>query len=408
MAERTVLRMLVVGMKWPPETFLARLLAGLSGRGFELTIAGPTRPRDKRFRELGFRWLSLPSWNRPWPLRLLGAVRVVSAAAVRAAPDLARRLGRAASMTGGGRVDRLVQIAPFAGRRWDLIYFPWNASAIAMLPLFDLGMPVVVSCRGSQLNVAPHNPTRASIREGLKETFRRAALVHCVSQNIHEEARRYGLDPAKAQIIRPAVDTAFFCPADPEVSRSSVPRPFRIITTGNLIWRKGHEFALTAVAQLKARGVPVRFEIVGEGPERQRVSYTVRDLGVGDTVELPGHLGAEQIRDRLRRADAFFLSSVSEGISNSVLEAMACGLPVVTTDCGGMREAVDDRVEGIVVPPRESRAMADALEVLAGDAELRGRMGRAARARAVRDFDARGQLDCWEELCRRAVTGGST
>jgi colanic acid/amylovoran biosynthesis glycosyltransferase len=289
-----------------------------------------------------------------------------------------------------------------AGRRWDLIYFPWNSAAIAQLPLFDLGIPVVVSCRGAQVSIAPHNPDRLAIRVGLEETFRRAAFVHCVSRKILEEARAYGLDPNKASIIRPAVDPKFFRPRGEEADAAAA--CLRIITTGSLIWRKGHEFALLAVARLRDRGIAARMEIIGEGPERARVLYTAHDLGLDDAVTLPGRLPPEQVRDRLRAADVFLLPSLSEGISNAVLEAMACELPVVTTDCGGMGEAVDDGVEGFVVPVREPHAMAEALARLALDAGLRRQMGRAARQRVERDFDLRQQIDRWVDLCRRVVT----
>src|SRR5690606_8816581 len=77
----------------------------------------------------------------------------------------------------------------YAGRRWDVIYFPWNSAAISHLPLFELGMPVVLSCRGSQVSIAPHNPRRPELADGLRTTFQQAAALHCVSEAICEEAQ---------------------------------------------------------------------------------------------------------------------------------------------------------------------------------------------------------------------------
>jgi colanic acid/amylovoran biosynthesis glycosyltransferase len=116
------------------------------------------------------------------------------------------------------------------------------------------------------------------------------------------------------------------------------------------------------------------------------VLYTIHDLDLQDHARLLGRLPAVEVRARLQRADAFVLSSLSEGISNAVLEAMSCAVPVVTTDCGGMREAVDDGVEGFVVPVRDAATMADALQKLAASPGLRERMGRAGRARIEREF----------------------
>jgi colanic acid/amylovoran biosynthesis glycosyltransferase len=398
------IRILVLGMSWPPETFLERLLTGLAQRGFEITVSGSSRPRDAGFRQSGFRWLTIPSSNAPMPVRMVRQAASLAAAAFRSPTGIVRLSRAIEGEDGKARFRRLTQLSPLAGRLWEIIYFPWNSAAIEMLPVFDLGMPVVVSCRGSQVKVAPHNPTRTTVRDGLAATFQKASFVHCVSRDILEEACKYSLDPGKACIVRPAVDTQFFSPTQPH-GASRPGSPFRVITTGSLNWKKGHEFALVAVAQVRARGVPVRFEIVGDGPERQRILYTVDDLGLNDCVELPGRLDPGGVRDRLRAADAFLLSSVSEGISNSVLEAMACGLPVVTTDCGGLREVVTDGVEGLVVPVRNPTAMADALASLAADPTLLDRLGRAARARAEHEFKIETQLDRWDDMCRRAVAG---
>jgi glycosyltransferase involved in cell wall biosynthesis len=84
---------------------------------------------------------------------------------------------------------------------------------------------------------------------------------------------------------------------------------------------------------------------------------------------------------------------LSEGLSNAALEAMACGLPVVTTDCGGMPEAITDGVEGFVVPLRDPHAMAKALSALASDVELRRRMGKAGRDRVLKQFTLGRQIE---------------
>ena len=143
------------------------------------------------------------------------------------------------------------------------IYFPWNSGAIERMALFDLGMPVVISCRGSQVNIAPYNPARADHIQGLQATFKKAARVHCVSQDILSEALHWGLDPEKAAIIRPAVDPHFFTPGPGKRCRTE--DTFRIVSTGALIWQKGYEYALLAIQQLEAAGVPVQYQIIGDG-----------------------------------------------------------------------------------------------------------------------------------------------
>lgn len=391
-----MLSVLVVGFSWPPETFLARLFTGLAGAGFRLTLATHRRPEPGWRAQPNIDWLVTPQrGGRGLPRLASEALR----AGVSARGDLTR-LARGLPDERQARLRTWQQLLPFAGRRWDVVYFPWNSGAIHYLPLFELGMPVVVSCRGAQINIAPHNPQRAAHRDGLGATLQRATAVHCVSDAIAREAYPFGLDPARVWVIRPAVDPAVFHPP-------TVPGPgngrFRLVTTGALIWRKGYETALLAVRQLVDAGVPVQFDIIGDGPERQRVAYTVDDLDLRDHVVLHGRLTPRQVVARLQQSDVFLLTSHSEGISNAVLEAMACALPVVTTDCGGMREAVSQGVEGMLVPVADPHATAAALVQLARDAGLRRRMGQAGRRRILREFTLEEQIAQFGQLLRHAA-----
>lgn len=390
------MHLLVVGVRWPMETFLEQLLLGLTGKGFAITLASEIRPPKAWLDQTGIEWLSTPIW-RGANYGSLGHLLFQSLRSFLFEHEDMKTLLHFVA-TRSRWLDRLAfwyNLVPFTGWRGDVIYFPWNLSAVDYLPLFDLGMPAVISCRGSQISIAPYNPKRADFLPGLRSTFEKAALVHCVSQDILEKAQPLGLDPVKARVVRPAVDPNYFYPLESASSRDG---SFHVVTTGSLIWVKGLEYALTAIYLLKKVSVPVSFEIIGDGPERSRVLFTVGDLGLQDSVHLVGRLPPEQVRTHLQKADAFLLSSLSEGISNAVLEAMACGLPVVTTDCGGMREAVTDGVEGFVTPVRNSQAIAEKLAILAQDPILRSAMGRAARKRILLEFQIDEQLQCWEGI----------
>lgn len=378
---RSALHVLVVGVRWPAETFIVRLLDGLLSAGIEVTAASAQRPGLEWLKRPGFHWLPSPTTLKKALPIFAPYLAALTGAFVRSPKRFAGEL-RAAS--GGAWFQRL----PFVGRRWDVIYFPWNNAAIHYPNLFETGAPVVISCRGAQVNIAPHNPQRQAMRDGLRASFQKAALVHCVSEAIQAEAVELGLDPAKARVIRPAVDAGFFHPGDASPPHGR----FTLVTTGSLIWRKGYEFALMAFRGLLDAGVDAEFHIIGDGPERQRILFTAQDLGLHERVLLHGKLQPADVRARLQQADVFVLSSLSEGISNAALEAMSCGLPVVTTDCGGMREAVTDGVEGFVVPVRDPWAMAEALKTLSAQPVLRRQMGTAARERIVREFNTPDQL----------------
>ena len=283
---------------------------------------------------------------------------------------------------------------PFLRGNWDVIYFPWNSTAVNYTDLFDLGIPVVISCRGSQINIRPFRKGQEGYVSLLKETLGRAAVVHCVSEDILSQAVGLGLDPEKAVVIRPAVDPLFFSP----ISESYQNDPIRLVNIGSMVWNKGYEYILMALKLLENCGLFTELHIIGNGAESNRILFTAYDLDIASQVVLHGKLPPTEVIQQLQQSDIFVLSSLSEGISNAVLEAMSCGLPVVTTDCGGMREAVQDGVEGFVVPVRDPEAMADALHKLALDPHLRRSMGRAGRERVLAEFNSQQQIEAFVEL----------
>jgi colanic acid/amylovoran biosynthesis glycosyltransferase len=292
-----------------------------------------------------------------------------------------------------GLADRGIEVRRGDRGRADVLYLPWTATAVERPEVFRDGVPVVVSCRGAQVNVAPWNPRRAALRDGLPGAFAAATAVHCVSDAIRDEAAQHGLDPAKATVIRPAVDLGRFT-RGPVVAGE----PFRLISVGRLMWRKGYEYGLLAVRRLRESGADLRYEIVGEEVDGGATRHAVHDLGLTDVVTLTPPLGRDDVAQRLRASDALLLPSLSEGIANTVLEAMACARPVVTTDCGGMVEAVTDGVEGRVVPVRDPAALAEAVDGLLSDPRRATDLGEAGRRRVERDHDLADQVRTFADL----------
>jgi colanic acid/amylovoran biosynthesis glycosyltransferase len=151
---------------------------------------------------------------------------------------------------------------------------------------------------------------------------------------------------------------------------------------------KGVPDLVDAVAQ-----APVALDVVGDGEERAEVEARVRRRGIADRVRLHGTLPPDRVAELLDAADLFVLNSRTpeagdaEGLPVSVLEAMEASLPVVATRHGGIPEAVADGETGILVPERDTAALARALGALAGDAALRARMGGAGRRQVEGRYD---------------------
>lgn len=382
----TPLDLLVVGVRWPPETFIQRKLEGLAADGCSVTVASSVPWRKAKPFLKGVSVRRLYCSDDPRVLSVLRIAWTALSLCFRSPSTCVKALRIVCGhhLPLKASIAKLQSYLTVVSIRSDVVHFEWNSAAIDFFPIFELlARPVVISCRGSQINILPHLSSKEEFGARLAETFQRAQAVHCVSRAIRDEAYKFGADPTKARIIRPAVDVRFFCPSDKTRRDAGI---FRVITTGSLIWRKGYEYALRAIQSLKNQGLPLLFDIIGEGPERQRVLYTIHDLGLQEQVRLLGKRTPEGVRQQLQGADVFLLSSLSEGISNAVLEAMACGLPIVSTDCGGMREAISHGVEGFVVPLRDPDAIAGSLRRIAEDTKLRKRMGLAARKRARSHF----------------------
>ncbi len=148
---------------------------------------------------------------------------------------------------------------------------------------------------------------------------------------------------------------------------------------------KRHDILIKAVADLLSRGIAKEFKVIllGDGPQRQRLGKMVKDLGLEHYVHFEGTV--ENVYDYLHFADIGVLCSDKEGLSNAIMEYMACGLPVIATAIGGNTELVD-KTNGILIPPGDYVALADALEQLITDPRLRRRLGKEGRKKIKENF----------------------
>lgn len=290
---------------------------------------------------------------------------------------------------------------PLIAEPVDVLYFEAANVAAQHVRVLDLLGPKVLMCTGSDVRILPDfDPWLA---RALPPVF--AAMMHvvCPSHELRHFAVRRGAPPARTVVLYPPVDTKYFHPAGRPRRDDDV---LRLVSVGRMHWVKGYEDAMRSVALARAAGHDVMYTIVGadEGAG-QALRYAAHDLGLDEVITFAGPRSHAGVRAALARADVFMLSSVSEGASRSALEAMAMGLPVVTTDVGGMREIVDDGVEGFVVPSRDPQSLANAIVSLATSPGRRRELGTRARARAER-YDASMHLDRIEELLLDAFERG--
>jgi glycosyltransferase involved in cell wall biosynthesis len=246
-------------------------------------------------------------------------------------------------------------------------------------------------------------------RAMLREKVRDAAFVVTISEynrRLLEEV----CGPAargKVHLVRCGVDLGEFAPA--ERHAPAIPT---FACVASLRPYKGHAVLLDAIALLRARGMTLRVVLVGDGPLRGALEAQAARLGIGDAVDLRGALPHEEIPGLLAAATAVVLPSVTqsdgqmEGIPVALMEAMAAGVPVVSTRLSGIPELVRDGEGGLLVPERDPAALADAMARLATDASLAARLAAGARRIVERDFDRARNVDVLEALLSGAASSG--
>ncbi|HET9221027.1 MAG TPA: glycosyltransferase family 4 protein [Roseiflexaceae bacterium] len=253
-----------------------------------------------------------------------------------------------------------------------------------------------------------------------------SAVITCCAANLdylNESAATP--DRGKIRLIHHGVDLRGFQPAggwvmgdggweDHPTHQPLTPNPQPLIlSVGRLVEKKGFPDLLLALGQLKRRGRSFRCAIYGEGPLYGELTAMIERLGLHDDVALPGAVAQRDLIPVFQQADIFALAPFvtedgdRDGVPNVLVEAMACGLPVVSTAVSGIPELVADDRNGLLVAPHSPEALADALAALIDDRERRARLGAEARRTVVEHFDLRAAARELAGLFERGSAGAS-
>ena len=233
----------------------------------------------------------------------------------------------------------------------------------------------------------------------LREKIQQSAFTVAITGKLLEDARALAPGLPATQIIlgRIGVDTRHWVPS-PQASESTT-GPFRLVTVGRLNKSKGHDILLRAVKKLSDKGVPITLRLIGAGPEREALEMLRDELKLKDVAQFLGSLAEDQVIAQMRQSDAFALASNAEPLGVVYMEAMAMEVTTIGTAAGGVGEIITDGQDGLLVPPRNHDALADAIERLQRDPALRRRLAIAGRRKIIRDFDSRvGARTLYERL----------
>lgn len=362
----------------PSETFIRRKLDGLRSAGVRVTVAA-TNFHDGAA-ESGFTLACTAPWQHPGDLRTARGRREWQAMLTTAA--------RSRPTASALRSHLLA--APLAALDTDIVHFEFSGIAVTYLDSLDelrRSARLAVSCRGTAEKIQPlRDPSRA---EALRSVFSKMDMIHCVSDDMRRTVEQFGAPPERIVVNRPAVPVVDFAGLRGNRTPSE---GLRVLSVGRLHWIKGLDDGVRAIAAVHRAGIDVSYRIAGEGPEREKLTFMIDQLGLRHAVKLLGVCTEAQVRQELANADVLLIPSLSEGISNAALEAMAAGRVVVTTDCGGMTEVVSDGLDGFIVPIGDTTAMADTLTRLSDDPQLRNKVAGRAEVTADQHLDISRQI----------------
>ncbi|QGM45233.1 glycosyltransferase family 4 protein [Methylocystis heyeri] len=355
--------LLFANTDWYLFNFRRTLAAALKDRGHDVTLVSPPGLYGEKLEALGFRWIPAPMDRRSLnPLRELALLGWLFRLLRRERPDVVHGFTIKCVVYGAlvGRLAGAARINAVAGMGYVFIS---NSLKARILRPWVRGL-MRLALGGGQARLILQNPDDVTL-------FERARLV--------------SVD--KIRLIRGSgVDCARFIPGDDEEVAEN--RPLRVLLAARLLWDKGLAEFVDAARLLKAEGRDIRFTLAGApdpGNPAAAPEATIAAWQAEGLVDWLGHV--DDMPALLLAADIVALPSYREGLPKTLIEAAACAKPLIATDAPGCREVVTHGVNGLLVPIRNAQALAEAIARLQDDPGLARRLGLAARAKALAEFD---------------------
>ena len=329
-------------------TFIERLVKGLATAGTTIYIFGsnsgkPNRQKNVKYVTYGRKWHKL--------FVLFKYTLILSFFK----PKEKKRIYVIIRASRKSRHLLQLKYYPVLYHKPDIFHIQWAKSIVDWVWVKNFGMRLVLSLRGAHINYSPI--VDEQLGNTYKKLFSEVSGFHAVSIAIAEEVTKYNADFNRIKIIKSGLkldDFSF------ELKAYNIESPLNIISVGRDHWKKNYKMALNVMFALKQYGVKFQYTIVGVY-NNEALVYQRSQLGLEDEVRFIDTLPFKNVQAAIQLADVMLLPSVEEGIANVVLEAMALGTLVVSTNCGGMAEVVLHNETGFLVLNRDVQSMSKAL-----------------------------------------------
>lgn len=336
----------------PSTTFIERLIQGLAASGHEVYLFGI---QNKKVKSRGHVHFYTYRTNR---LSKLFQLLKYSLLLFCYKPKEKKWLDKIIS--GKKENTRLLKVKyyPVLYHCPDIFHLQWAKSLDDWIWVQDFGMKLVLSLRGTHITISPI--ANKILADMYVQLFPRIDGFHAVSNATSLIAQNYGASPSKIKTVYsglPLGEMVFHKKTEQE-------RLLKILSVGRSHWTKGYTYALDAMVLMKSENIDFEYTIVGVDKDEELL-FQRSQLNLEKEVRFLEELSFEDVKEEIKKADVLLLPSVEEGIANVVLEAMALGTLVVTTNCGGMNEVITDGKNGFLVHIRNPLQMALALQKVA-------------------------------------------
>lgn len=246
-----------------------------------------------------------------------------------------------------------IKYYPVLWHQPDVFHLQWAKSIADWIWVQEFGIKFVVSLRGAHINYTPL--TNLKMANIYNDNFPKVDGFHAVSYAIANEAEKYGAQSTKTKVVYSGLTDLVDVTAKKRNNRI-----FNIISVGRNHWKKGYHYAIDSCKILKEKGFQFEYEIVGaKGSEE--LEFLIQSNNLQNEVFLTGKKPFSEVQQLMKNADLLLLPSVEEGIANVVLEAMQLGTLVLSANCGGMEEVIENGENGFIVPIRDSKKMANSI-----------------------------------------------
>ncbi len=333
----------------PSSTFIERLIQGLAKKGLHIYLFGVQSKQPTSIKNVFYFTCTKKKLSRL--LQLIKYSFLLTLFNKKGKRKLDKFIG---SQDKNARQLK-IKYYPVLYRRPDIFHLQWAKGIEDWLWVQEFGIKLIVSLRGTHVTISPIGDKQW--KDIYSEYFPLVDGFHAVSESMIPIAEKFGIDSNRIKVVRSGLDLEKL----PYSDTTEIKKPLKIISIGRSHWVKGFSYALDAMNLLDAKNIDFEYTIVGVENDEELI-YKRFQSNCKDQITFIGKLPFDEVKDLIKNADILLLSSVEEGIANVVLEAMALGTLVISTDCGGMSEVVIENETGYLVPSRNPEAIADKLK----------------------------------------------